>query len=217
MKKFLCDMVMVSQLNQTHNSVDSSMTLTSDEFAIPFLVPLLGGVASGAAGAGVKMAIGNSGALWTEGERPEGVVSFFKDTNFNGPRRDFMVRHHVQNSLSKGHLGLGINKENDTYSSAIVPEGATVYVYEHNDKKGREARLPPGRYKSFGGGWNDTISSFEIIPEPKGCKVSDIDPNYQYTTRVLSNGRWVCPSGWQDTGCTWGHTERERLQCAKRK
>lgn len=214
-KYFLCHTVMATQKNETPNSTDASMVL-SDDFGIPLLLPILGGVASGAAGAGVKMAFGNSGALWSKGPRPKGVVSFYKDTNFNGPRRDFPIRPHVQNSLSKGHLGLGMNKENDTYSSAIIPEGVIVLAYEHNDRKGRRLFFSPGRWKNFGK-WNDKISSFEIIPENPGCTVNRFDEPYTYTRRQLKNGKWVCPSGWTDTGCTWGHTLRETLQCKKRK
>jgi hypothetical protein len=205
---------MTSDTNSTQASVNESLVI-SDEYLFPLLVPLLGGVVSGGAAAGTRMAIGNSGALWSSGERPNDVVSFYKDANFNGSRRDFPIHaHHIQDSISKGTLGF-VNKENDTYSSVIVPEGASVIAYWDAGRKGKVTHFPPGRYASLGE-WNDKISSFEIIPEAKGCTERQRDPNYNYGLRIYDGSKWHCGS-WQDTGCTWGHTNRERLQCKKRK
>lgn len=118
-------------------------------------------IALGAAGAGAG-AFFKSGAKWTKGDRDESSVSMFKDTRFQGPRRDFPVPH-VQNSLSKGHLGLGFNKENDTYSSMIVPKNTKVTLYVDNDLKGKSVTLGPGRHRNLSAyGMHDNVSSFTI-------------------------------------------------------
>lgn len=206
----------MTDVNSTQGSVNDPLNI-SDDYFFPLLIPLAGGIASGGAASGTKFAIGNSGAKWSAGERPSNMVSFYKDANFNGSRRDFPIdRHHIQDSLSKGHLGLGLNKENDTYSSLIVPEGAVVIAYKDAGRKGGRMYFPPGQFPNLGNGWNDVISSFEIIPETPGCTVGYPDPNYHYGTRTWDGSKWQC-GDWEDTGCTWGHTERERLQCRKRK
>ena len=132
------------------------------------LLPLVGTAAASAASAGAtKLILSNSGAKWTKGERGQGMVSFFADTHLRGNRRDFPgdVRH-VQNSLSKGTLGLGFNKENDIYSSAIVPPNTIVTIFEHNDLKGNSKVLYPGEHRNLGTyGFNDKVSSFIIEPQ----------------------------------------------------
>lgn len=218
--------MVLQSTNEAQGKVDENLSILSDDFIAPLLIPLMGGVLSGGAAAGTKIAIGNSGAKWSAGERPPDAVSFYKDHQFQGGRRDFpSYQYHAQNSLSKGILGTGLSKENDTYTSAIIPAGVTVVIYENNDKGGRKAYLyGPGRYSNLGRFWNDRISSFEIIPEARGCSIPVVgdpdnvlkpDPAYQFSTRV--GPPWKCPDGWIDTGCTWGHTGREQLQCAKRR
>lgn len=139
-------------------------------FALRFheekFLPLLGLGAAGAGGAvGVML---KSGAKWSSGARDVSKVSFYKDKNFQGPRRDFGLGT-VQNSLSKGYLRSGVNKENDTYSSAIVPDGMEVVVYADNDLRGRSYVLKAGQHPDLGAyQFDDIISSFKIVSAGAG-------------------------------------------------
>jgi len=104
------------------------------------------------------------GAKWTSSGviLEPGHVRFYKDANFTGPFRDFPVGT-LQRSLSKGFLGTGLNKENDTYSSAVVPSGLKALAYEHNDFRGRTLTLYAGKHANLGAwGMNDTISSLRV-------------------------------------------------------
>lgn len=126
---------------------------------------LLAGLAAGGAGAG-GLGYMKSGAIWSSGSRPPNVVSFYKDVNFGGPRKDYPVGA-VQNSLSKGKLGMGVDKENDTYSSLQVPPGMQVQVWEHNDKKGATYVYGPGAYPNLNAqGFHDKISSLVVSARP---------------------------------------------------
>jgi hypothetical protein len=103
-----------------------------------------------------------SGAKWSKGTAPGGVVSFYKDTFFSGPRKDYPVGT-AQASLSKGVFGLGLDKENDTYSSLQVPQGLNVQVWEHNDYVGNNRVFTAGDYpdlRQFG--FHDNISSLKV-------------------------------------------------------
>ena len=41
---------------------------------------------------------------------------------------------------------------------------------------------------------------------------------YDWTSRVMNKGAWKCPSGWQNTGCTWEMgNEFEKKQCRRKK
>lgn len=104
------------------------------------------------------------GARWNYGARPDNVVSFYKHANFAEPRRDFPLGT-VQNSLSKGTflgLGLGLDKENDTYSSVKVPKGMKVLAYADNDLRGDVRVYEAGDHPSLGD-FNDRISSFKVV------------------------------------------------------
>ena len=130
----------------------------------PFLpLLLLGGAAAGGAGVGGAIVFQKllPGAKWSKGPRPANVVSFYMDANFKGPRRDFVLGS-VQASLSKG-FARTLNKENDTYSSLQVPAGMVVQAYADNDFRGVSKVYPTGDYPSFGD-FNDTISSFKVLP-----------------------------------------------------
>lgn len=99
-----------------------------------------------------------------ESPLPPGRVRFFENANFQGKIRDFPLGT-KQASLSKGflNLGLGYDRENDAYSSAIVPEGMVVIAYEHPNYKGRSLTLYAGRHANLGiWGMNDTISSLVV-------------------------------------------------------
>jgi hypothetical protein len=189
----------------------------------PFLA--LGALAAaGAGGGGVSFM--RSGAIWSTGGRPAGVVSFYKDANFAGPRKDY-ASGAVQNSLSKGKFGLGKDKENDTYSSLQVPNGMKVQVWEHNDKKGATYTYGPGDYPNLGAqGFNDKISSLEVsgsavvdTPEAARCR-SAASGAGDYALRQERPNQtpwWQCPKGWVDTGCDWGMgAEYEQRQCRKK-
>lgn len=103
-----------------------------------------------------------SGAKWSSGTAGSNVVSFYKDINFAGPRKDYPIGA-VQNSLSKGVFGLGGNKENDTYSSLKVPAGMQVQVWVDNDQKGATYTFPPGDYPDLRiQGFHDNISSLVV-------------------------------------------------------
>jgi hypothetical protein len=111
---------------------------------------------------GGAYAYNKSGATWSKGPRPENLVSVFKDGNFEGYRRDYTLGT-VQNSLSKGRLGSGWQKENDTYSSAIVPAGLELVLYEHENLQGRSLTLKAGSYASFPNNFNDMTSSLKVV------------------------------------------------------
>jgi len=103
------------------------------------------------------------GAKWTASglTLAPNHARFYKDANFTGRYRDFPVGTY-QRSLSKGFLG--INKENDTYSSIVVGAGLKVTVYEHNDFQGHWIRIT-GPYKLANlNPWkmNDRISSLKV-------------------------------------------------------
>ena len=195
-----------------------------DRSSEPFF-PLMFGLAA-AAGAGGAGAVGimNSGAKWSGGAIPTDKVSFFKDDLFRGSRADFPVGTE-QRSLSKGYLRTGLNKENDTYTSLIVPAGMQVWLYTDNDFQGKiVGPLGPGRYPNLGTqfGINDMVSSVkvqalapaaDVYPRNPACNPGP--PGGSYTTRVLVNGRWVCPAGYTDTRCSWGDPPNERNQCRK--
>lgn len=78
-------------------------------------------------------------------------------------------------------------------------------------------------------GWTDTGCSWQhgtalgplqcMQPYVSTCTVPDVvDPAFSYTTRVEDGaGGWVCPSGWQDTGCGWKDGNKGPLQCRKQK
>ena len=104
----------------------------------------------------------NSGAKWSKGTQPGGVVSFYKDTHFSGPRKDYPPGT-AQGSLSKGVFGLGLAKENDTYSSLQVPQGLNVQVWEHNNYVGNNKVFPAGTYPDLRQhGFHDNISSLKV-------------------------------------------------------
>ena len=151
-------LVKPGRLGRVHSWRDPRVQQKGKKVREESFLPLLALPALAGAGAGVYL---NSGAKWTKGDRDESSVSMFKDTNLVGPRRDFPVPH-VQNSLSKGHLGVGIfNKENDTYSSMIVPKNTKVTLYADNDLKGKSVTLGPGEYRNLSAyGMHDNVSSF---------------------------------------------------------
>ena len=109
-----------------------------------------------------------SGAKWSEGAIPANHVSFFKDANFKGPRRDFPAGTE-QRSLSKGMFGLNIkgmsmNAENDTYSSIIVPPGLQASAYADFNYQGLSQVYKAGKYANLGA-VNDAISSLKVMKE----------------------------------------------------
>ena len=171
---------------------------------------LLAAVGLGAGGAGGFAAM-KSGAKWSAGARPQNVVSFYKDALYMGPRKDYGVGA-VQNSLSKGRLGTGIDKENDTYSSLIVPPGMQVQVWEHNNATGKTGVFTPGMYPNLAHyGFNDNISSLKVTANATRCNAIGT----QYTTRVLTNGVWTCPQGFTDTNCHWTDGVNGPRQCTR--
>lgn len=102
------------------------------------------------------------GAKWTHGSLQPDHIRVYADINLTGKHRDFPVGT-LQRSLSKGFLGTGLNKENDTYSSVYVPPGLAVEIYEHNDFKGRGVRLNAGRHPNLGlYNFNDKVSSLKV-------------------------------------------------------
>ena len=179
----------------------------------PFL--LVGALAAaGGAGAG-GLSFMSSGAKWSSGARPGNVVSFYKDINFQGARKDYALGA-VQNSLSKGKFGIGLyDKENDTYSSLQVPPGLQVQVWADNDAKGQMTTFTAGGYSNLGEfGFNDKISSLKVTANASKCNPPG-GLNTQFTTRVLTNGVWKCPLGWTDTGCSWEHGANGKKQCSR--
>jgi hypothetical protein len=199
------------------------MVMHPRQEGFPFL--FLGALAAGAGAGGGGLAFMKSGAIWSKGGRPASVVSFYRDPNFGGPRKDY-ASGAVQNSLSKGKFGLGKDKENDTYSSLQVPNGMKVQVWEHNNKEGATLVYGPGNYANLYG-FNDKISSLEVsgsaasldTPETLKCRQQAAAAG-QYSLRQAFPGQdpyWQCPSGWVDTGCTWGMgTDFEQRQCRKK-
>lgn len=175
----------------------------------PFLLALAG-LGGGAAGGGA--AFMKSGAIWSGGDRPANVVSFYKDTNFAGKRKDYPAGA-VQNSLSKGKFGIGaIDKENDTYSSLQVPAGLQVQVWADNDAKGATYTFNAGDYPNLANyKFHDNISSLKVFATKSKCNPT----GSQFTTRVLTNGVWTCPSGWTDTQCYWTDGSNGPKQCSK--
>ena len=107
-----------------------------------------------------------SGAKWSTGAIPPNHVSFFKDANFKGPRRDFPAGTE-QRSLSKGLFGIKyVNAENDTYSSAIVPAGLHAIAYADFNYQGKSIVLKAGRYPNLGTFLlNDAVSSLKVMKE----------------------------------------------------
>jgi len=175
----------------------------------PFLLAALGAGAGAAGGGG--LAFMKSGAIWSGGDRPGNVVSFYKDTNFAGKRKDYLAGA-VQNSLSKGKLGTGIDKENDTYSSLQVPAGLQVQVWADNDAKGPTYTFGAGDYPNLNQyGFHDKISSLKVFATASKCN----PVGSQFTTRVLTNGTWTCPAGWTDTNCHWTDGSNGPKQCSK--
>ena len=121
------------------------------------------GAATGAVGVGVGF---NPGAGWSSGSMPTDKVSFFKDPDFKGPRRDFGAGAE-QRSLSAGFLRIS-GKENDTYSSMIVPAGLQVWIYEHNNFQGKIAGpIGAGKYPNLGSQFDmdNRISSLKVIAD----------------------------------------------------
>lgn len=103
-----------------------------------------------------------SGAKWSKGTKPGGVVSFYKDIQFGGGRKDYPPGT-AQASLSKGVFGLGLDKENDTYSSLQVPQGLNVQVWADNDYSGDNKVFPAGDYPDLRDhGFHDKISSLKV-------------------------------------------------------
>lgn len=175
-----------------------------------FFPLLIAATAAGGAGAG-GLAFMNSGAKWSSGGRSANVVSFYKDTNFAGQRKDY-PNGAVQNSLSKGKLGMGLDKENDTYSSLQVPPGLQVQVWKDNDAKGETATFPPGSYSNLQQfGFHDNISSLKVTATSTKCNAI----GNQFTPRVNVNGAWKCPEGWTDTGCDWVDGVGGMRQCSR--
>lgn len=177
----------------------------------PFLLAALAAAGGGAAGGALSFK--KSGAIWSNGSRPANVVSFYKDTNFAGKRKDYAAGA-IQNSLSKGKFGIGaLDKENDTYSSLQVPAGLQVQVWADNDAKGATYTFNTGDYPNLVQyGFHDNISSLKVY----GTTTSKCNPSgSQFTTRVLNNGVWVCPSGWTDTQCYWTDGINGPKQCSK--
>lgn len=187
--------------------------------------PFLLLAAAGAAGAGGAGGISwmRSGALWSKGARPPNAVSFYKDGDLKGPRRDFLTGT-LQKSLSKGKFGLGRDKENDTYSSVQVPPGMYVHAYEHNDFKGQYWGFGPGNHNLAQYGAEDKISSFKIEgtasvdPATAACQKA-ASGSADYSLRIANPGKnpyWVCPPGSTDTGCSWGMgADYEKRQCRR--
>lgn len=102
------------------------------------------------------------GSKWSGGVRRSDHVRVYAHINFTGKHRDFPAGT-FQRSLSKGFLGTGLNKENDTYSSIYVPPGLLVEIYEHNDFKGRGLRLYPGSHNDLNKwNFNDKVSSLIV-------------------------------------------------------
>lgn len=102
------------------------------------------------------------GAKWSNSRLLPNHVRVYAHVNFTGKHRDFPAGT-FQRSLSKGFLGTGLNKENDTYSSIFVPRGLMVEIYEHNDFKGRGLRLYPGNHYNLGKwNFNDKVSSLMV-------------------------------------------------------
>lgn len=127
------------------------------------------------------------GAGWESGLRSNNVVSFYKDVNFTGGRRDYHIGS-VQASLSSGFLRTGINKENDTYSSLIVPEGMVVQAFADDHFSGTMKTYPTGGYPRLDD-FNDKISSLKVVSAPSSLYPASFysDRNFQglrYTTQV---------------------------------
>ena len=132
-----------------------------------FFPLLFAGLAAAGAGAGAAgTAVGfNPGAGWSTGAMPTNAVSFFRDPDFKGPRRDFAAGAE-QRSLSAGFLRVS-GKENDTYSSVIVPPGLQVTIYKNNSFQGASAGpIKPGRYSSLAQfGLDNAVSSLKVSRE----------------------------------------------------
>lgn len=181
-----------------------------DKEGFPWLV--LGAAAALGGGSAGALSFMKSGAVWSSGARPANVVSFYKDAYFQGPRKDYALGA-TQNSLSKGKFGVGIEKENDTYSSLQVPLGLQVQVWADNDGKGKTATFTAGSYPNLATyGFHDNISSLKVTANATKCN-PPAGLNTQFTTRVLTNGVWKCPSGWTDTNCSWTDGINGSKQC----
>lgn len=137
------------------------MFLHSEPF-FPALALVGAGAAGGTVGGAILFQRFLPGAKWSKGPRPANVVSFYKETDFKEPRRDFPVGS-IQASLSKGFGRTGLNKENDTYSSLQVPPGMVVQAYVDNDFRGMSKVYPAGDYPNLAD-FNDKISSFKVLP-----------------------------------------------------
>lgn len=150
------------------------------------------------------------GAQWTSQLRSNNVVSFYKDTNFRGGRRDFPVGT-VQASLSKGFLLTGINKENDSYSSVLVPEGMIVQTFADDNFGGAMKTYTTGSYPKLDG-FNDTISSLKVIPAASSLYPASFysDANFQglrLTMRVGAYPMLATAGGSRDNMITSAHIE----------
>lgn len=139
--------------------------------AEPFFPLLVGlGLAAGAGAsagaAGVKML--NGATAGATGLLPTDAVSFFEHDQFRGQRTDFPVGSYP--SLTKGAmafmpgvLGGKAGRQDDTFTSAIVPTGYKVQFYFDPDFKSPvEGVFTAGQYPNVGGYWNDKISSLIV-------------------------------------------------------
>lgn len=87
-------------------------------------------------------------------------VITYRDADFGGP------------STSQARLSVGkydaTNGDiaNDSISSIYVPNKFVAFAYEHSDQQGSGLFFPQGRYSSFPNGWNDRISSLEVMYHP---------------------------------------------------
>jgi hypothetical protein len=142
-------------------------------FQIPFQVP--SGVSVNKNQASMSTGVLRDGVGWGPGREINGqpfdmnggFVAVYQDTNFVGGFRKY-VAGATQNSLSKGLFGTGLFKENDTYSSILVPNGLQLTVFQDDGLKGANAVLGPGKYPNLAalpqGNWNDRISSLVVTP-----------------------------------------------------
>jgi hypothetical protein len=83
------------------------------------------------------------------------------------------------------------------------------------DGKSVESRQCRQTFQSQGA--HDDIMKNNIKNYKSGGKCSPGDvKQYTYKIRELKNGKWSCPSGYKDTGCTIGDGTSEELQCRKK-
>jgi len=66
-----------------------------------------------------------------------------------------------------------------------------------------------------------TKESYETKVDETKCRKmahKKLWSTYDWTSRVMNKGGWKCPSGWQNTGCTWEMgNEFEQKQCRRKK